>query len=107
MKFKVGDRVAVYPKAFERMTGIIDSTHITDYTFMVVKLDERYGSDVYTYHPKQCRRLVKKPRRRVWIFNPDAFDAGYVSDVSKKPLEGYVEFIEALKPVEFIEVKKK
>lgn len=68
-KFKVGDRVAVYGIAFDGMRcksfyGTV--TEVLDDGWLVVNPDcpETNANDV---HEKQCRRLVKRERRRVWI----------------------------------------
>ena len=56
-----------------------------------------YDDETYTVHPKQCRRLIKKPRRRVWV-NVDCHEL-FISDKAVPPLNrGWKEFIEARKP---------
>lgn len=62
MKFEIGQRVAVYFWD-RRCTGEVIS--VLPNGSLEVKLDS-YSSGT-SVHPKQCRRLVKKPRRRVWI----------------------------------------
>lgn len=61
MKFKVGDRVAFYT-AEGRGTGkiVMDDG---DGTIGILS-DKRDSARV---HPKQCRLLKKKERRRMWI----------------------------------------
>lgn len=66
MKFKVGDRVAVYNWK-GRQTGKICVVEATGEEFCI-GLDKLHeGHDSIQAHPKQCRRLVKKERRRVWV----------------------------------------
>lgn len=62
-KFKVGDRVAVYHGVFHnrahgRVTGLYQSGEVS------VLLDNNVQATVW---PQQCRRLVKRERRSVWI----------------------------------------
>lgn len=52
-EFKVGDRVAIYD--FMRTTGSV--VNINNKGLLVRK--NRYSNSYY-YHPKQCRRLIKK-----------------------------------------------
>lgn len=63
-KLKVGDRVAVYDNAV-RMVGEITFIRSEDGR---VAIDQNFGTGVCRmYHQKQCRRLVKKPRREFWL----------------------------------------
>jgi hypothetical protein len=95
MKFKVGDRVAVYDGGFilNGNAGVI--TKIFSEGKTVVKLDvETEYAAMPTVHMKQCRRLIKKPRRRVWArFCND----GTLMSMSQVPGLDYVEFIEVRK----------
>lgn len=59
--FEVGQRVAFYCGG-RRDTGVIKK--ISELTGMVTVATDR--ADFFV-HPKQCRRLVKKERRRFWI----------------------------------------
>lgn len=56
--FKAGDRVAVYAGPM-RIIGAI----------ALIEPDGHIILDKYenVWHPKQCRRLIKKQRREVWI----------------------------------------
>ncbi len=60
--FKVGEMVSVYIGR-DRRLGEVESI-VDDHEIIV-----RFSGDGYavSVSPKQCRRLVKKPRRRVWI----------------------------------------
>lgn len=65
--FKVGDRVAVY-SGRGRFVGTVETVMNT---ILEVRLDGRVGQ----FHSHQCRRLVKKPRRRVWIAESNLVDS--------------------------------
>ncbi len=95
MKFKVGDRVAVYDG--DRIVGVIGAIHKEG--GLLVCLDEAYGG-AKSYHPKQCRRLVKKQRRRVWLSRGAAAELhGGISAefFAQKRNEDDVEFVEVRK----------
>lgn len=77
MKLKTGDRVRVFDidptSHIPRTTdGTVARVMIgTHYEGQVVEVQEDQGVMARIIaHPKSCRRLVKKPRRRVWIFVP-------------------------------------
>lgn len=106
MKFQVGDRIAIYgPQArggdgkvvgsvMDRVTGVV--TSYQDYLLQFI--DDSGGGCEYEVHPRQCRRLIKKKRRRVWI-----------PPWVLKNNSGAGEFIQTIPPldlsfVEFIEV---
>lgn len=102
MKFKVGDRVAVY-NYLGRNTGKISS--LDDAGSFFVGLDQFVnGNDTMRAHPKQCRRLIKRPQRRVWISEEqlrllNVYDALQRTQISlSKILEDDVEFVEVRKP---------
>jgi len=101
--FKVGDRVRVYGhKALDWETtdarvierGVDELIHAE---FIMVLANN--GLRVLV-HPKQCRRLVKKYRRRVWIIKREN-DSPQV--VHYAGFIGSVNYGES----EFIEVKRK
>lgn len=52
----------------------------------------------YLVHQKQCRRLVKKKRRTIWV-NPKILEGipDAVLDVERVSKDGYVEFREVKK----------
>ncbi len=93
-KFKVGDRVAVYAHTLGRAVGeVSDVQGLPPYW-----LNVQTSTCGVVAHPKQCRKLVKKERRRVWVkFN---HVHGMSSLYEARP-EHEGDF------VEFIEVKKK
>lgn len=61
-KFKVGDRVAVYSLRDPAKGSVLS---INDLGHLIVLIDGYEGTN--TFHPKQCRRLVKKKRREFWV----------------------------------------
>lgn len=61
MKFKVGDRVAFYSSG-KRDVGEVKALLNTDTLVIMDKSDTTYH-----FHPKQCRKLVKKQRRRFLV----------------------------------------
>jgi hypothetical protein len=66
MKFKVGDRVRIYGANTQdgTITGTVVELRPDDW--ILVKYDGGMPSGMHkSHHPKQCRRLVKKERRRV------------------------------------------
>lgn len=75
MKFKVGDRVAVYghPDITDGSARIVLA--IMDCGNLEIDRNE-------FAHPKQCRRLVKKPRRRIWV------PIGYIPSMALHQLGG-------------------
>jgi hypothetical protein len=67
MKFKEGDRVIVYYKGNLSFKGII--TDLDSKYGLSVTEDGFYSAhDDSPFHPKQCRRLVKKKEQSKWKF---------------------------------------
>lgn len=96
--FQVGDRVRVYGPYGQ---GSVDTGRVQELIgegLLKLKLD----SDGYpVVHPKQCRRLVKRERRRVWIterkllelaIDPDGEVSAMISKAKK--VQDDVEFVE-------------
>jgi len=114
MKFKLGDRVAVYSysKDFEyfgntRQTGKVVVINM-DANFLKVEIDGTASQDTEGHnvcvkvHPKQCRRLMKKARRRrVWVNTVNAAKcaAGLILEARdyNPNSSSYIEFIEVRK----------
>lgn len=106
-KLKIGDRVMVYgavqigDQSYKARPGgkatIIYYPNSDPYVQFDDDRDTHYSVD-----PKQCRRLVKKPRRRIWIKiivqneSSDYKATQYICS-SFKVDDGFVEFIEAQK----------
>lgn len=104
-KFKVGNTVKVYEAFSSGTLGTVRTVFDKDDTMLVVTPD---GGEITT-HFKQCRRLVKKPRRRVWIPQKEMSQLEKLSgknawcglNVSlQKMVKDDVEFIEVKKPKE-------
>lgn len=97
MKFKINDRVAVYNHR-GRILGRVDS--ITNGF-----LDVSAGSGhAFSPHPKQCRLLKKKERRRIRMSDAYLLTSSFLSGVRTFCLPnepGHSSWIE------FVEVKKK
>lgn len=82
MKFKVGDRVRVYQCEVKDTGTISDISE--DGLIKVVSKEV-----TYIVHYKQCRRLIKKKRREIWISPiPELFS--YLPT----PTEGWIKFRE-------------
>lgn len=86
---KVGDRVAVYTGGNRYVAEIADMLNDGTLRF------ERVGAIGSFYaHPKQCRRLIRRERRRVYIQeNPATKELGF-GWVDGRPGQGWVEFVE-------------
>lgn len=70
-KFKVGDRVRVYQGQGAPETQLIgEVAGIANENSLCVAHGTQKAYVSY-YHPKQCRRLVKKKRREWWILEHD------------------------------------
>ncbi len=105
MKFKVGDRVAMYGAIYTH-TGWRDARGLRGTVIIVHSNDSiRVEVDKATFdvHPIQCRKLVKKEQRRIWMnVNPFDFEVvrinvpqiGGHGEISSTPQEGWLEFVE-------------
>lgn len=91
---------------YDGQSGTVDSLNTITIN---IKLDHEV---IRTFHPKQCRRLVKKGRRRIWVHKDRlAYDqiapehrldrlslpliSGSMSTIDK--VDDYVEFVEVRK----------
>lgn len=96
-KFKVGDRVVMY-NGFARHTGVINS--LVRSSLYQIKIDST--ESVMTFHEKQCRKLVKKERRRVWV------DVEALRAISEDSVNGKGDgLIDVSEWIEFTEVRRK
>ena len=92
--FQVGERVRVFSASSRgnerQLDGII--TKIPDIGCYAIEVKVRMGGDyeVIQASRKQCRRLVKKPKRRLWI--RPLTDLLNSEDVSLFPKEGWEEW---------------
>lgn len=107
MKLKVSDRVAVYAEAYGvellSFRGSRGTIRALDEEKCYVDFDKEserpeINHGVYT---KQCRRLVKKPRRRIWLeeeyLGQMTIFGGTTISAAIKPFEGGIEFVEVRK----------
>lgn len=91
---QVGERVAAYSGG-DRHVGTVERKLSSG----AYEIDVESGH--LLVHPKQCRRLVKKPRRRIWLFKA-YLDGGRVqgSPILLAPpntSEAWIEFSEVRK----------
>ena len=109
-KFKVGDRVRVFdidPTSHcpRKTDGTVARVMIgTHYFEEVVEVQEDQGVMARILaHPKSCRRLIKKPRRRFWIQESWLENGGLTSYedsacvVNRNERPGFIECIEVRK----------
>lgn len=96
--FKVGEMLAYYTG---NMRFVLKLSRIDDDGILHFYAEHNPGYVNSMAHPKQCRRLVKKPRRRVWAqLNSD----GIYSNLGELLVNGCIQNGER---IEFIEVRKK
>lgn len=104
-KLKPGDRVRVYGTGFRNgeafgtsasvHNGIVRNIHGV---FISVTLSSR---DWICVHPKQCRKLVRKERRRIFVYpsefsKPEAYRVyAYTKESNRNT--GAIEFVEVRK----------
>lgn len=98
---KIGDRVAAYNNG-QRVVGTVTSIEAglkQNSGPVVVSWDVPTGIGWISVHPKQCRKLVKRTRRRIWV-RPDTLTNNYIINgsnlfaVSSQPQANWVEFVE-------------
>ena len=107
-KFKVGDRVRVYghrTNDWMPFTGTVvqrDYPELNDRSGCTLAVEADAGKvGVFLVHPKQCRKLVKKERRRVWVvFREDYDGVEYTA-----PAEIGIASRDKARAVEFVEAK--
>lgn len=106
-EFKTGDRVAVYDAALELFGSPATVQGLLPEGRLYAKLDQpNQLADTPRLHSKQCRRLVKKQRRSVWVMETMDGELRYgtwaVESKTTKEL-----YSDANRWVEFREVKRK
>lgn len=99
--FQVGERVRVHDVCQETGKLCSDVGTIREIGMDgALFIDCKFWQSHIPFNPKQCRRLVKKERRRVWL---KPFDVNYSDkypprigsiDAALGPFEDYVEFVE-------------
>lgn len=72
MKFKPGDRVRVFHGLYS-FTGRV--AHVDRNILELVDIPDRFRGT--RYHEKQCRKLVKRKRRRIWVNEYENSDQWY------------------------------
>jgi hypothetical protein len=116
--FKVGDRVKVHgwvqmhnSPYVARRGGIATVKWIAnteESMHVVFDRDRTTGEEDdihYSAHPKQCRKLVKRERRRIWIGMPALESLGNIGQVIT--LQIWQDKPKQPATIEFIEVRKK
>lgn len=105
--FAVGDRVRVYGNSIsgkftpsrlgDKNIGVV-ATDISDEGFLGVDVAE-FG--IINFHFKQCRRLVKKERQRIWILETEMkdFHTSACVEVYKTQCDSkaFIEFVEVVR----------
>ena len=113
MKFEVGMRVAVYCAELGRITGTVRPYAGEIGPTITITVDHKNGWPMFaTVHHKQCRRLVRKPKRRIWIdeFSPSWDKATKQANVHTNGHAQFLVFTEDPQHsamIEFVEVKRK
>lgn len=82
---QVGDRVAFYTQ-HGRTVGTVERVGV-----FKLKVSGDNGGTLFDVHPKQCRRLVKRERHRLWINPSVALNRDWIAP---EPVEGWVEYVE-------------
>lgn len=102
MKFKIGDSVAVYSHELGRAVGRVVNIQPLKPPWVSVCFDTHTS----VVHPKQCRKLVKKERKRIWInLNGCEKQIGF-PDATFAPTATFQDY-SCNGWIEFVEVKKK
>lgn len=105
-KFKVGDRVAVYSSLGRRM-GFIKEINKEAGIFLVFFPGPGRNDRTWA-HPKQCRKLrPKAKRRRVWIADTYVGDEQITSNHITFDAEKYDIPSRSSTWVEFVEVRRR
>ncbi len=103
--FKAGDRVRVYGMGNDMTARELEGTVVDVHqktTWM--KIDGSRYEGEYWVHPKQCRRLVKKPLARLWV---NIYPGGHFgTHLTKEEAENAPTNGATRVAVEFIEVRK-
>jgi hypothetical protein len=103
-KLKPGDRVAVYDGC--RFVGVVQDIDENSDDQSVYVVSSSSMCDGW-YHPKQCRKLVKRGRRRVWMLEKHLKSETFQVRGLGEPAFKEPEPLATGQWVEFIEVRKK
>ena len=120
MKFKLGDRVAVYGNGGKHYSAHIDQLYLHGDKAEVTAISGEDEIEVTfhqlgifrTVHPKQCRKLrkvTKSPRRKLYAVVPDYGVSGVTAFFDKGSADRYNATIHksACDITEFVEVRRK
>lgn len=107
--FVIGDRVAVYSQGELIGPGYARGQkhkatikEIKDTESLILRFDRAEADSPCFWHPKQCRLLKKKERRRIWV---SEFDL--VGIIGSRRAYYDPPITPDVKWIEFVEVKKK
>lgn len=95
MRFKIGDRVVGYKHPDTPTVGHVESVWNDD----VIAITPDRNLSLRNFHFKQCRRLVKKNRRRIWMSESSLSGSSGTWTLKREDA--------ARDMIEFVEVKKK
>lgn len=84
-EFKVGDRVVVYDAQLRTLGTVVELLSAD-----VCRVQSKQGYS-YEAHYKQCRRLIRKPKQKLWISPLDIEAKSPQPCVSYDFKEGWVE----------------
>lgn len=103
-EFKIGDRVRVYGATYAYQCAVGAVTVINADGTLHVATGLRSQPLIESAHPKQCRKLIKRPRRRAWLlFRKETMVS--LAHTCNKPSPEWASVDQTI--IEFIEVKKK
>lgn len=105
-QFNVGDRISVSGVVISFRDGMsfleCDGAYflvdrVFDKNHLIVK--NKHTSELFRAHYKQCRRIKKKERRRIWVKYdfPLIRNGSCIIAYHSEPPDGYIEFIEVRK----------
>lgn len=104
--FKVGDRVACYGicnsingeliPAKGVVTTILDPQDGRQMLGVEIRDAGHEANPPYrtTVHPKQCRRLKKKPRKTIWVLKADLADGEFLEAPALRDKDLFIKFKE-------------
>lgn len=106
-KFKVGDRVRFYYRAFAPVKGEGKIINLNADDVLVQFDNGISGHENEWFHVKQCRRLKPKKRREWWFVDGTPYTLSYDTEEEARRRVGLDTSGSTLKVVHVREVKKK
>lgn len=97
-KFKVGDKVKVYWASSTIWIGVVQAVEEENLFVVEPKGSVKFVS-VHA-HPKQCRKLIKKPKKYILVFDTPGKGIGKdcrviaCSEDTEAAVSGYTKFVE-------------